>query len=108
VTGNAEEQHAMKIRRLVAGAVFAAGAFAPAMASADPYTDTPPDVEAVEVSRHDPAVLGTVETRSESTLPVTGGDLGALTAIGVIAIAGGTVLVRRSRLRPATARVETA
>ena len=59
-----------------------------------------------------PPVLPATATRSGvaaapgSTLPVTGTDVVGLTIVGLAAIVGGTVLVRRSRVRPAVATDE--
>lgn len=44
-----------------------------------------------------PAVAAATATAGGSTLPVTGGDVAELTLIGLVAVGGGTLLVRRSR-----------
>ena len=64
----------------------------------------PPQVLSENLSREVPTrVLGESITRSSGgdTLPVTGGDIAGLVAVGAGAIATGTVLVRRSRTRTA-------
>ena len=89
----------MRARKiLLAGAAAAVAVFGPVAAvHADDYVGTtPPTVLGNQLQRHDPNVLGETVTRS-SGLPVTGGDIAEMTAIGVGAIGLGTVLVRRSR-----------
>ena len=64
----------------------------------------PPQVMSENLSREVPTrVLGESITRSSGgdTLPVTGGDIAGMVALGAGAIATGTVLVRRSRARTA-------
>jgi LPXTG-motif cell wall-anchored protein len=58
-----------------------------------------PKVKAVEISR---PIVAAVDASRGSTLPVTGGDIAGMTAIGLGAVGLGTVLVRRSRRRPST------
>lgn len=96
----------MRFRRLLLAAAIAAivlGVPAAASAQTDPYVNRPPEVESVdegrptevagvEASREAPAVAAQAET-----LPVTGGDVLGLAAIGLVSIGAGTVLVRRSR-----------
>ncbi len=96
----------MRFRSLIFAATVAAivlGVPAAAVAQTDPYVSRPPEVEStdegrptevagVEASREAPAVASQAET-----LPVTGGDLVGLAAIGLVSIGAGTVLVRRSR-----------
>jgi LPXTG-motif cell wall-anchored protein len=94
----------MNVRSLVASGVLVLGVVLPAsaaMASDDPYTSTPPSSVLDTKIERAPEVLPAVQTRQ--TLPVTGSDLVGLTAIGLLAIGTGTVLVRRSRLQPAAA-----
>lgn len=60
---------------------------------------TPPTVPV------EPKVLGQVETRAGGTgatdpIPITGGDVAGLTAIGMAAVATGAVLLRRGRRAP--------
>lgn len=95
----------MKVRKLLVAGVLAAAAFGvttPAFAQTD-YVTPPEEGEVLgtELSRTPPAVEATVSPASTSTaggsLPVTGGDVAGLTAIGVAAIGAGAVLVRRSR-----------
>jgi LPXTG-motif cell wall-anchored protein len=100
----------MKLRTLVASGVLVFGIAGPASAAMaqtanDPYTTAPPPtVEGVQLERK-PEVLPSVVVRAE-TLPVTGTDLVGLTAIGLLAIGAGTVLVRRSRLQPVAITAE--
>ena len=64
----------------------------------------PPQVMSENLSREVPTrVLGESITRPSGgdTLPVTGGDIAGLVAVGAGAIVTGTVLVRRSRARTA-------
>lgn len=93
----------MRIRKLVlSGAAFVAAVGVPATAMAEDYVkpvNEDAKVEGNNLSRGtDPTtkVLGTTTGRS-SGLPVTGGDIAGLTAIGLAAVGTGTVLVRRSR-----------
>jgi hypothetical protein len=93
----------MRIRRFVtAGVLLAAPLAVPAAASAQQYpvTTTPP--EATVLGRDTPrggAVAGNVAVRgaAQESLVVTGGDIAALTAVGLGAAGVGFVLVRRSR-----------
>lgn len=98
----------MRLRTFVAAATLAAGIALPSAALAqtadDPYTKTPPGEVLGENLQRPVEVLPAQVTRSApATLPVTGTDVVGLTVIGLAAIAGGTVLVRRSRVRPAEA-----
>ena len=64
----------------------------------------PPQVMSENLSREVPTrVLGESQSRSSAgdTLPVTGGDIAGMVAVGAGAIATGAVLVRRSRVRTA-------
>jgi LPXTG-motif cell wall-anchored protein len=71
-----------------------AGAAAPAASAAEDYiTNNPPQVLGETLTRK-PAAAGTSAARS---LPITGGDMAGLTALGLGAIATGSVMVRRSR-----------
>jgi len=71
----------------------------------DPYTRVKGNEVGRQQLQQDPKVLGSeVSSGSESdsesgsdTLPVTGGDLLGLTAIGLGAVGVGSVFVRRSR-----------
>jgi LPXTG-motif cell wall-anchored protein len=95
----------MNVRSLVAGGVLVLGVLVPAsaaMAENDPYTSTPPSSVLDTKIERSTQVLPAVQTRE--TLPVTGSDIVGLTAIGLLAIGTGTVLVRRSRLQPAAAK----
>ena len=77
-----------------------AGAAAAAQTSQDYPGGTPPQVLGETLSRDVPTeVLGQTVSREDEGLPLTGGDVLGLTAIGLGAIATGTVLVRRSRVR---------
>jgi LPXTG-motif cell wall-anchored protein len=97
----------MNVRTLVASGVLVLGVLGPAsaaLAEDDPYIKSPPS-SVLDVTIERPTqVLPSVQTRE--TLPVTGSDLVGLTAIGLLAIGTGTVLVRRSRLQPAAATAE--
>jgi hypothetical protein len=88
----------MTIRRTQAffAALVVAGALAaPAAAGADPYVgnDTP-QVKGEDLVRGSGDVAGNTESRG---LPITGGDVAGLTALGLASVGTGTVLVRRSR-----------
>jgi len=58
-----------------------------------------PEVQATQVTRAAPAT-------PNSSLPLTGGDVAGLTLIGVVLVAGGAILVHRTR--KLTPRVEAA
>jgi LPXTG-motif cell wall-anchored protein len=47
----------------------------------------------------EPAVAATQTSTGTASLPLTGGDVAGLSVIGIGLVAGGTVLVRRSRIR---------
>ena len=100
----------MNLRTLVAGGILVLGIAGPATAAFaedDPYTKSPPSsVLGVEIERAAPEAAPAAAPSSSQTLPVTGSDLVGLTAIGLLAIGTGTVLVRRSRLQPARATAE--
>ena len=105
----------MNLRTCIAGGILVLGVAGPAtaaFAADDPYTKSPPSsVLGVEIERGSTDALPTnastaAAPSSGQTLPVTGSDLVGLTAIGLLAIGTGTVLVRRSRLQPATAPAE--
>lgn len=101
-------------RRWSAAAVcaFALGAgAAPALAAKDYVGGPPPNVppDTVPPDTVAPEVLGTVEGRTASVtvaasatepIPITGGDIAGLTAVGLASLATGTVLVRRGRRAP--------
>lgn len=99
----------MRLRHLAAAAIVAGLSALPATALAqtadDPYTKAPPgDVLSEELQRApeaqpDPeAQPASIARADPATLPVTGTDAITLTIIGLSAIAGGTVLVRRNRV----------
>lgn len=110
----------MSIRTLVAAGTLVAGIALPAASASaagdDPYVKPPSEVLGTELER--PAEVPPAQVESTqvqpaqvvragtapagTTLPVTGTDVVGLTIIGLSAIAGGTVLVRRSRPRAAT------
>ncbi len=81
------------------GGLAATAALAlPTAASAQDYVNgEKPQVQGESVDR--PRAQADTETRGG--LPITGGDVAGLTAIGVAAVGVGTVLVRRSRARQA-------
>jgi LPXTG-motif cell wall-anchored protein len=108
--GDAEREIVMRLRHVAITATVAAGLLsAPTAALAqeaagDPYTRTPPGEVLSEELQRPTEVLPAQITRADpATLPVTGTDAVTLTIVGLAAIAGGTVLVRRSRFRPAEA-----
>ncbi len=68
-----------------------------ATAQQDYVNDEKPQVQGETLNR--PTVQADTETRG--SLPITGGDIAGLTAIGAAAVGVGTVLVRRSRARQA-------
>ena len=93
-----------KMRAVAAGAVALVASVVPLQAASaitDPYPMPPPDqVAGEEVTRtvREPQerVLAAQVTRGQE-LPVTGGDLLGLTALGLGAVGTGFVLVRRGR-----------
>jgi LPXTG-motif cell wall-anchored protein len=91
----------MKIRNmLVAGALLTGFTAAPVLAQTS-YVGGNTEVKGGTQERPAPTdVEGANESRG---LPITGGDVAGLTAIGLASVGAGTVLVRRSRRRPATA-----
>ena len=102
----------MKARLALAALVMAGGGIAltAGTASAQPpgcYPATEcvpppaPDVGGTGGSSNPPAPPAVAATQSPSgtALPLTGGDVAGLTVIGVGLLAGGTVLVRRGRVR---------
>lgn len=104
---------ANRARRRLAGTVFLIGMLgtaSAALAGPEYVGRTPPTVP------NDPGaakVLGQAETRGTATggtatggtgatdpIPITGGDVAGLTAIGIAAVATGAVLLRRGRRAP--------
>ena len=90
--------------RVVAAAAAAVALSLPASAAAQTSPNypggSPPQVLGEELSRDvSTEVLGETVSRGGQGLPVTGGDVMGLTALGLGAIAAGTILVRRSRVR---------
>lgn len=86
---------------LVAGAALACVTAGPAFAQTS-YVGGNTEVRGNNETRPAPRadVAGAGESRG---LPITGGDVAGLTAIGLAAVGTGSVLVRRSRRRPVTA-----
>lgn len=88
----------MRVRRIAvvaAGLLFSVAGPLVA-ASADDYPGTTvPTVEALQLNRKVATIV--VDPARSSNLPVTGGDLAGMAAIGLGAVGVGTVLVRRSR-----------
>jgi LPXTG-motif cell wall-anchored protein len=95
----------MNVRRLIVGAALAGAVLAPqAVASAQtvgPYDKPTTEVKGTQFETRPTEVAGVQATR---TLPVTGGDVAGLTALGLAFIGVGTVLVRRTRPQPIPAR----
>ena len=100
----------MKIRNmLVAAAVLVGVTAAPAVAQTK-YVGGKTEVKGNTETRPAPLnpgaqVSGAGDSRSSGAggLPITGGDMAGLTALGLAAVGTGSVLVRRSRRRPVTA-----
>lgn len=101
---------AHRARRRLAGTAFLMAMLgtAPAALAGPEYVGrTPPTVPNDPGT---PQVLGQVETRGATgasgatgatdPIPITGGDVAGLTAIGLAAVATGTVLLRRGRRAP--------
>ena len=95
----------MNVRKvLMAGAIAVAVVGLPATAMADDYVggNDGGQVLGTQLSRSTsepaPVVAAAPATTSRGAgLPVTGGDIAGLTAVGLASIGAGTVLVRRSR-----------
>lgn len=94
-----------RARRWVAVSVIAlasagTGLATPADAGDDYPGRTPPSLPN---GRVEPKVLGRTEARSVSSdpIPITGGDVAGLAAMGAGAVALGAVLLRRGRRAPA-------
>jgi len=85
----------MKVRKILIATVLGLAAFsAPAVAQdAGTYVGGDTTVRGNDLNRT-PRVDADTEG---SSLPVTGGDIAGLVAIGVAAVGTGTVMVRRSR-----------
>jgi LPXTG-motif cell wall-anchored protein len=87
-----------RLRRLGACMAVAGLAVLPAAGTAaaeDPYTQPAAEVLGTQLNRSAPAaVAGTQQSRG---LPVTGADIAELAAVGLAAVATGSLLVRRSR-----------
>ena len=93
----------MKARKLfAAGAIVAAALGMTTAAMAEDYVNNKPGGavlgEQLSRSTGSGAVAGTSASRGAG-LPVTGGDIAGLTAVGLAAVGAGTVMVRRSRSR---------
>lgn len=90
----------MKARKfLIAGSIVAAalGSSAPVLAQTD-YVSPPGDqVLGTELSRTPTVASTNAAAPSSGSLPVTGGDVLGLAAIGAAAVGTGAVMVRRSR-----------
>lgn len=92
-----------RMSEFIAAAGVAMVVFLPVAAGAQTANypgSAPPQVLGDDVSRNVPQVLGQTVSNGGDALPVTGGDVAGLAALGLGAIATGTVLVRRSRVRP--------
>ena len=96
----------MRIRNvLVAAAVVVGVSAAPVAAQTSYVGGEDAEVEGNNFGRGGDqndrgAVAGAADSRG---LPITGGDVAGLSVVGFAAIGAGTVLVRRTRRRPATA-----
>jgi LPXTG-motif cell wall-anchored protein len=92
-----------RLRAFAAAAALTSTLLAPAAASADTYTGTPPpQVGAVDSAVRPKAKVQSASTASASdpaSLPVTGSDLASLAALGFGALGVGTVLVLKTRSR---------
>jgi LPXTG-motif cell wall-anchored protein len=83
-----------RLLALVAATAAAVALSAPVVAAADDYTGTTtPTVLGEQIQRQSVAAVDPIR----ASLPVTGGDIAGLTAVGVGAIGLGTILVRRRR-----------
>ena len=92
------------ISRIVAAGGVAVALSLPtaAMAQTAPYPGgQAPQVMGEQLSRVPTQVLGESVSRGGSGLAVTGADIAGMVVLGFGAIGAGTVLVRRSRVRPA-------
>jgi LPXTG-motif cell wall-anchored protein len=103
----------VKARLALAALVITGGgvALTAGTASAQPTSTCYPGVECVNPPAPDvggtggssnppaPPAVAATESPSGTALPLTGGDVAGLTVIGVGLLAGGTVLVRRGRVR---------
>lgn len=86
---------ARRIKTFLTGIAVAAALAVPTAASAQDYVNNEtPEVKGITDTRTD--VAPATESRGDS-LPITGGDVAGLTAIGIAAVGAGAVLVRRSR-----------
>lgn len=93
----------MKVRKILLASALGVAAFsAPALAqtSDGSYVGGETTVRGNDLTRT-PQVDADNEDRG--SLPVTGGDIAGLVAIGAAAVGTGTVMVRRSRRRTADA-----
>lgn len=98
-----------RISRIVVGTAAALALSSPVAASAQAVGDypggPPPQVLGETLGREaeEPAQVLSESisraSRGSDALPVTGGDVAGLVAIGLGAVTAGTVLVRRSRTR---------
>lgn len=97
----------MKTKAWISKVVVAGGAVValslPAAAGAQTSPNypggQPPQVMGEQLNRAPTQVLGESVTRGSQPLPVTGGDIAGMVALGLGAIGTGTLLVRRSRVR---------
>lgn len=90
-----------RMQRYIVGMAIAITLAIPGVAAAEDYVNQEqPKVLGEGQARTDaepaPAAASAGDTRGGS-LPITGGDVAGLTAIGVAAVGVGTALVRRSR-----------
>lgn len=80
----------------VAIAVVLAGSATGALAAQE-YTRTPVVVLGTEVSRPAAAPAALAQEADPDRIPITGGDVAGLTAMGLGSIAAGIALTRRAR-----------
>ena len=90
------------VRGSVATAAFLmAIALSPTVAAAEDYVGTtPPVVQGTELVRPPAALAQEADPDPDDRIPITGGDVAGLAALGSISLAVGVALTRRAR-RPA-------
>lgn len=86
---------------LVTGLAGAAGAQTPCASYPDPCASPLVEPEELPVAVESGG-LGGIEVKGKQQLPVTGSEASAIAAAGAILVAGGGVLVWRSKAAPTT------